>query len=76
VALERDGRKVVFEEEDGKGVVYDHRTDPGEEHPQPLAPGDPLLAAYRDWLVARSPIRPAEPIAGTRERLHALGYVR
>ncbi len=76
VALERDGRKVVFEEEDGKGVVYDHRTDPGEAHPQPLAPGDPLLAAYQDWLVARSPIRSTEPIAGTRERLHALGYVR
>jgi arylsulfatase A-like enzyme len=76
VALEREGRKVVFEEESGTGVAYDLRADPDEAHPAPLAADDPLRAAYRDWLVARGPIPSNEPLAGTRERLHALGYVR
>jgi len=76
VALERDGRKVVVDEEDGRGVAFDLRADPDEEHPEPLAPDDPLTAAYRGWLLARNPIRSGEPIARARDRLHALGYVR
>jgi arylsulfatase A-like enzyme len=76
VAVERDGRKVIFDEVDKRGAAYDLRADPEEAHPQLLPPGDPLLAAYREWLVARAPIRSGEPVAGTRERLHALGYIR
>jgi arylsulfatase A-like enzyme len=73
VAVERDGVKVVFDDQ-GRGSTYDLRRDPEENDPQPLVEGDALAQAYEDWHGGEWATARAIP-AGKRRVLKSMGYV-
>ncbi len=72
VAVERDGTKVVFDDQ-GRGATYDLQSDPGELAPRPLADGAALVEAYQQWRQRNPAVEKSAP--QHRRSLPSLGYV-